>query len=119
MINNLIKSLLFCIIFSIALTSCQENSSHADNPYLTYEIKIKNHIFIPDIIEIPANSKVKLIVINEDDEAEEFESFSLHREKIIPGKSEAIIKIGPLEPGKYEFFGEFHAETAKGTIIAK
>ena len=48
---------------------------------------------------------------------EEFESHSLHREKIIPGGAERSISIGPLEPGSYEFFGEFNPRTAQGRVI--
>jgi hypothetical protein len=29
------------------------------------------------------------------------------------------VRIGPLAPGRYEFIGEFHADTAKGVIIAE
>jgi len=27
--------------------------------------------------------------------------------------------VGPLDPGSYRFIGEYHAETAKGRLIAK
>jgi len=40
----------------------------------------------------------------------------LNREKIIPGNSEALIFIGPLDAGDYAFFGEFHEKTAQGTL---
>jgi len=80
---------------------------------------IKDHKFIPDILEIPANKKIKLIVHNQDDEVEEFESFDLRREKLIPAKGKIKVNIGPLEPGEYKFFGEFHMQTAQGKIIVK
>jgi hypothetical protein len=35
------------------------------------------------------------------------------------GKRKATIFIGPLRPGKYPYFGEFHPETAQGVIIAE
>lgn len=83
------------------------------------EISIKDHKFTPAEITIPAETKVKLIVKNLDATAEEFESHSMHREKIIPGNSQAVIFIGPLAPGSYEFFGEFNQDTAKGRVIVK
>lgn len=85
----------------------------------TYELVIYEHKFIPEILLIPADKKIKLLVINKDEEAEEFESFDLKREKIIPAKEQTNINIGPLAPGEYKFFGEFHHETAQGKIIAK
>ena len=84
-----------------------------------YEITIKDHKFHPAEITIPANTKVTLVVHNKDKTAEEFESHSMHREKVIgPGKT-AYIKIGPLKPGTYKFEGEFHPKTAQGRVIVK
>ena len=85
----------------------------------TVEITIKDHKFNPAEITIPADTKVKLVIKNMDPTPEEFESHTLHREKIIPGGKQAIIFIGPLSPGTYKFFGEFNPETAKGRVIVK
>lgn len=84
-----------------------------------YTTSIKDHRFVPDVIEIPANTKVKLLVRNEDATPEEFESHALHREKIIKGNSTATILLGPLKAGEYPFVGEFHEETAQGKIIVQ
>jgi len=84
-----------------------------------YTLVIKDHLFQPTEITVPAGEKIKLIVENQDITAEEFESHSLNREKIIAGKGKATIYIGPLKPGKYPFEGEFNAKTAQGMIIAQ
>ncbi|MBN8827314.1 MAG: cupredoxin domain-containing protein [Sphingobacteriia bacterium] len=83
------------------------------------EIRIKEHKFVPEILELPAGERIKLKVINEDDTAEEFESHDLKREKIVSANSSTIVAFGPLEPGEYKFFGEFHEETAQGIIKIK
>lgn len=85
----------------------------------TYTIVIKDHRMSPTELEVPAGKKIKLLVDNQDPTPEEFESHSLNREKIIPGNSKATIFIGPLKPGSYEIFGEFHQDTAQGRIVAK
>ncbi len=82
-------------------------------------LTIKNHRFDPAVIEVPAGQKVKLLVRNQDATPEEFDSYALNREKVIPGGSEGIVFIGPLDPGTYEFMGEFNAETAQGKVVAK
>lgn len=82
-----------------------------------FEIEIRNHLFSPDTITIPANTKVKLVVYNRDATPEEFESFELNREKVIMGGTKATIFVGPLAPGVYPFFGEFNPNTALGRII--
>ncbi|MBV8241590.1 MAG: cupredoxin domain-containing protein, partial [Hyphomicrobiales bacterium] len=47
------------------------------------------------------------------------ESATLKVEKVIPGKSKGLVRVGPLAPGRYEFIGEFNADTAKGVVIAE
>ncbi len=83
------------------------------------ELVITNHVFVPDVIEIPAHQKVRLMVINKDATPEEFESYELNREKVIVGGHRAVIFIGPLEPGDYPFFGEFNPKTAQGIVRVK
>jgi hypothetical protein len=80
---------------------------------------IRNHKFEPAEIRVPARKRISLTVSNEDSTPEEFDSPALKVEKVIAGKSKALVRIGPLEPGRYEFIGEFHAETAKGVVIAE
>ena len=58
-------------------------------------------------------------MVNEDATAEEFESKPMKVEKVIPGKSKGVVRIGPLKPGRYNFVGEFHESTAKGTVIVE
>src|SRR5581483_6645902 len=82
-------------------------------------ITIKDHKFEPAELKVPAKKRVMLTVINNDATPEEFESKKLKVEKVIPGKSKAVVRFGPLEPGRYEFVGEFHEDTAKGVVIAE
>jgi hypothetical protein len=84
-----------------------------------FQLEIRDHLFLPDTIQIPADQKVKLVVYNRDPTPEEFESYELNREKVIMGNSKAIIFIGPLKPGEYPFFGEFNPTTALGKVIAE
>ena len=80
---------------------------------------IRNHKFEPDEIRVPAGKRVSLYVANEDPTPEEFDSAALKVEKVIAGRSKGLVRIGPLEPGRYDFIGEFHADTAKGVVIAE
>jgi hypothetical protein len=89
----------------------------AETPVI--EIEIRNHLFEPSEIVVPANTKIKLMVYNRDPTPEEFESYELNREKVIIGNRKAVIFIGPLKPGEYPFFGEFYPNTAQGLIIAR
>ncbi len=84
-----------------------------------YRVVIENHRFEPAEVKIPAGKRVVLIVENRDATPEEFESHELKREKIIAGGKTAKIRIGPLEPGRYPFFGEFNEDTAQGAVIVE
>jgi uncharacterized protein (DUF58 family) len=82
-------------------------------------LTIKDHKFTPAEIKVPANKRVQLTVVNDDPTPEEFESHEMKVEKVIPGKTKAVVRIGPLKPGRYPFVGEFHESTAKGVVIAE
>lgn len=83
------------------------------------EIEIRDHLFYPDVVVIPADTKVKLLIRNLDPTPEEFESYELNREKVIAGQSETVVFIGPLPAGEYPFFGEFFPKTAQGKVVVE
>jgi hypothetical protein len=111
-VYRFIKSAVWAMTFSLFAYTV-----FAKTPLV--EIRIKDHLFFPSEVIIPVDTKVKLLVMNEDKTAEEFESYELNREKIIMGESKTIIFIGPLKAGRYPFFGEFYPKTAQGVIIAQ
>ncbi len=90
--------------------------ARADDP--TFAITLKNQQFVPSEIDIPAGVKVKLLVRNANPTASEFESHQLHREKIVTAGQEITVFVGPLDPGSYEFFDDFHPQT-RGHLIVK
>jgi plastocyanin len=82
-------------------------------------ITIKDHVFNPKELHVPAGKRILLKVDNQDPTPEEFESHELKVEKVIPGGSTGTVRFGPLEPGRYPFFGEFHESTAQGVVVAE
>ena len=85
----------------------------------TVLLTIRNHKFEPAEIVIPAGQKVKVVIENQDSTPEEFESYELNREKVVPAKGSVVIFVGPLKPGRYPFFGDFNRDSAKGVLVAK
>ncbi len=108
------KNIFSLLLIVTALTPVASSAADAD-----YKLVIKDHRFEPAELSVPAGKKIKMSIENKDATPEEFESHSLNREKLVAGNGTASIYIGPLEPGRYEFFGEFNKETAQGVIIAK
>src|SRR5262245_13319630 len=104
-------------LFSLALILATAANLAAQEP--TFTLVIKDHRFQPAEVEVPAGQKIALIVKNDDPTPEEFESHQLKREKVIPGGQQVTLSIGPLKPGRYEFFGDFNPKTARGHIVVK
>ena len=88
----------------------------ADEPITVH---LKNHRFSPAVIKVKANQPSMIILHNDDDTADEFDSSSLKIEKVVPGHDKGNIRVRALAPGKYPFMGEYHAATAQGMVIAE
>jgi plastocyanin len=91
-------------------------AARADDP--TFEITLKNNRFIPSEVRIPAGVKVRLLVRNDNPTTSEFESTQFHREKVVTPGQQITVFVGPLDPGSYEFFDDFHPQT-RGHLIVK
>lgn len=81
----------------------------------TWTVVIANHRFIPAELHIPRGIKVRLIIDNQGNEFEEFDSHSLNREKHIPPRTQVSIFVGPLPPGRYLY--ESESDTAGGPSL--
>lgn len=106
----------FLVLFSGALLS--PAAVRAEDTH-EVEISIKDHKFDPPSLKLPVGKPIKISVKNLDATPEEFESHDLGFEKIIAGNSSAVIRVKPLKPGTYIFFGEFHQDTALGHVVAE
>lgn len=102
--------LLLALLFPLAATA-------ADMP--TYTLVLQNHRYVPNELRIPAQTRVKLQIVNKDPTPEEFESVDFPVEKIVMPSSTISVFVGPLKPGRYGFYGDFHQPTAKGTLIVE
>lgn len=102
-----------------AALSLAASAALAEPAESTYRLSLKDHRFTPDSIEVPADTKATLLLKNEDDTPEEFDSHDLKREKVVAAGKEITILVGPLKPGTYKFVGEHHKDTATGTLVVK
>ena len=84
----------------------------------TVTITIKDHQFAPNEVPIPAGVRVELTIRNEQATPAEFESSSLHREKVVPPRGSASVFVGPLQPGRYEFYDDFHP-ASRGVLVVR
>ena len=110
-----VPATVLVLLSGVLALSGSLTSAHAQELTVT----IKNHRFEPTELRVPAGKRVTIYVVNDDPTPEEFESVSMKVEKIIPGKSKGLVRVGPLTPGRYDFFGDFNQDTAKGVVIAE
>ena len=74
--------------------------------------------FVPSEVPVPAGTKVELLIKNTGATPAEFESTPLHREKVVPAGGQTSVFVGPLSPGRYEFFDDFNPAT-RGFLVAQ
>ena len=73
----------------------------------------------PASLTLPANTPVKLHVTNAGDAAVEFESFELHRERVVQPGQTITVYIPALPAGTYPFFDDFSHGAVKGEIVSR
>ena len=79
-------------------------------------ITIKDHQFEPAELHAPAGKPITLTVKNLNAVAAEFESDALHVEKVVAPGRDAVVRVRPLEPGRYGFYDDFHRAT-QGVLV--
>jgi len=84
--------------FAVAILLAAVGMPSAQALAQEFNLVIRNHKFEPQELRVPAGKRVSIYVANEDVTPEEFESATLKVEKIIPGKSKGLVRIGPLAP---------------------
>ena len=73
----------------------------------------------PASLTLPANTPTKLHVTNAGDAAVEFESFDLHRERVVQPGQTITVYIPALPPGTYSFVDDFSHGAVKGEIVSR
>ena len=84
----------------------------------TVELRAAGGTFDPLQLVVPAGTPFKVKVTNGEKIPVEFESFELHRERVIQPGQTISVYLPALKAGRYPFFDDFH-KTAEGAIVAK
>ena len=85
----------------------------------TFNLTLKAHRFAPAELHVPAGKPFFLVVSNEEDTPDEFETNSPPLEKVILPGSQGRVRVRPLAPGRFTFFDDFHPGTPRGVIVAE
>lgn len=88
-----------------------------DDP--VFRIEFNDGVVSPARVEVPADSRIELQLVNNGKTPAEFESVPLRKEKVIaPGVTTTMV-IKNLEPGEYSFFDDFHPDAPPAVLVAK
>ena len=109
----------FPLVRTLLLIASLVGAGMANAADFEAKLAIRDHKFEPAELVVPAGTKIKLVIENQDATPEEFESNELNREKVVVGKGTITVILGPLDAGRYPFFGDFHQETAQGVVVVK
>ncbi len=80
-------------------------------------ITIKDQKFDPAELHAPPGKTIEIEVKNLNPIVSEFESADLHFEKIVPAGSQAVVYVRPLQPGRYNFYDDFHHATQGYLVV--
>lgn len=109
-------STLFVAVF-LSISAYAADNASPDQP--AFELTLKNHVFIPEQLTIPADKSIKLTIKNTDPTPVEFESEDFQAEKVVPAGGEISLYVGPFKPGTYGFYDDFHEYDTKGSLIVQ
>jgi hypothetical protein len=84
----------------------------------SFAVVLRDGTIAPARLEVPANQPFKLEISNTGATPAEFESVSLHKEKVLSAGVTSSLVFRRLPPGEYDFFDDFHPE-AKAVLVAR
>ena len=85
----------------------------------TYTLLLKDHKFTPSEIHVTSGKPFVVVVTNANGEADEFEMLLPAVEKgLAPGEQKQV-RIRPLAPGRFPFFGETDPNSERGVFVSE
>lgn len=105
------------IVVIAALAHVPVTAQAADEA--TFRIEFNDGVVNPRRLEVPANTRIVLELVNVGKTPAEFESLELRKEKVLaPGSSSSLV-LRTLDPGEYQFFDDFHPDSPPALLVAK
>ena len=112
-----LRSILVLLLATSAFDPRTADCADSERP--TYVIVAENGRFNPSEIVVPPGTAFLVHVKNGESSPIEFESFELHRERVVEPGETISVNMPSLTSGDYKFFDDFHQSTPQGTITVK
>jgi plastocyanin len=117
MTRRLSQALVGLGAFAAVVAASGPTSAGTDD--LVFQIHAQDGHFEPAELLVPADRAFTIRVTSTEKTAIEFESFELHRERVVQPGATITVLMPALGPGTYKFFDDFHHDTPEGVIIVK
>ena len=111
----MVRCAVMLVVLLLPAALLPRTSAWAADPVI---LIIKDHHFIPDHVTVPSGQRFPIELTNQDDTTDEFESYDLKFEKIVVPGGTIRVFAGPLHPGTYKFFDDYHPDQATGFLTA-
>ena len=107
-------SLAVGVVLQAGSVGAQTPTKKSREPLIQYA----NRRFKPAKVAVSTGEPLVIRIVNRSHERIEFESFKLHREKVIGPGETIVVRLPALKPGTYDFFDDFHEAVPDGEIVA-
>lgn len=112
--RSIVVGVVAVVVLGVAAIGC--SGARAEEP-VNLSVTMKDQKFEPAELHAPPGKPIAIHVKNLNTIVTEFESSDLHVEKIVPVGSEAVVYVRPLQPGRYNFFDDFHHATQGFLVV--
>jgi hypothetical protein len=85
----------------------------------TFRIEFRDGVITPLRVVVPAETRIRLELVNSGTTPAEFESIELRKEKVIAPGAETVMVIRRLDRGEYKFFDDFHLDMPQAVVVAE
>jgi plastocyanin len=112
-----VRQVLPALLLGVAVAAAAGDAPAKADDTVQLSITMKDHLFDPAELHAPPGKTIAIHVKNLNTIVSEFESSDLHFEKIVPVGSEGVVYVRPQQPGRYNFYDDFHHETQGFLIV--
>src|ERR1700679_3322985 len=97
-----------CLLIALIVSVASQRADAAD----PVQLLLVNHHFQPDHVTLISGERFRIELTNQDETTDEFESYDMKFEKIVVSGGTIRVFAGPLHPGTYKFFDDYHPDLA-------
>lgn len=105
----------YCLVVAAFLWTAAVARSEEPAP----EIRLTDGRYQPSELVVQAGTPFTVRVTNASEAVIEFESFELHRERVVQPGETIVVRFPAISAGSYSFFDDFHSDVPRGAIVAK